>query len=71
MEKVRAGKTYTFDPCLFDVFMPQHYDAVPGQRVRVVNLPGCPKANTMGQCHIEDPYDGQFLGMCSIHSLVK
>ena len=70
-QKVRAGSVYLFNPNLFDTLMPEHYTAVPGQSVRVVNLPGAPKCNTMGQCHIEDADTGDFLGMCAVNSLEK
>ena len=67
--KVRAGSCYVFLPCLMDLAMPQHYDAVKGQVVRVVNLPMAPKCNTMGQCNIEDAQTKEFLGMVSTNSL--
>ncbi len=69
--RVRANSIYTFVPVLGDIAMPQHYTAVKGQRVRVVNLPGAPKANTMGQCNIADPDTGDLLGMVYCNSLVK
>lgn len=67
--KVRAGSTYVFDPVFLDLLHPCS-KATRGQPVRVVNLPGCPKANTMGQCHVND-LDGAFLGMVSTSSLSK
>lgn len=52
MDKVRVNATYYFDPA----FMDRHSRAMGlfkrGDKVRVVNLYGCPKANTMGQCYI-------------------
>jgi hypothetical protein len=69
MRRVTVGKVYQFVPAGWDVMMPQHYSAHRGQMVRVVNLPGAPRANTMGQCHIADSSTGEFLGMVSIHSL--
>lgn len=68
---VRLGRVYVFSPCLLDVALSQHYRAVDGQRVRVVNLSGAPRANTMGQCHIEDATTREFLGMVSVHSLTE
>jgi len=41
-----------------------------GDVVKVINLPMAPKANTMGQCYIEDAA-GKFAGMVSVHSLDK
>ena len=35
----------------------------------MVNLHGCPKANTMGQCYVADPESGRFIGMVDCHSL--
>ncbi len=66
-KKVRAGKTYTFKPVGMDVYSPA-CEAEKGQRVTVVNLPHCPKANTMGNCHINDE-KGNLLGMCLTNSL--
>lgn len=71
MAKVRAGSIYTFHPVMMDVVWSQHHQASDGQLVRVINLPGAPKAKTMGQCHIEDASTRDFLGMVSIHSLRK
>ena len=39
-----------------------------GQMVRVVNLYGCPKANTMGHCHVQD-MNGRFAGLVHCNSL--
>jgi hypothetical protein len=52
MDRVRANATYFYDPCFLD----KHGDASSkfnrGDKVRVVNLYGCPPANTMGHCYI-------------------
>lgn len=64
--KVRAGKRYVFEPVPFDRCNPP-FDASPGDVVTVVNLPGCPRANTMGMCHIAK--GGQFAGMVCTNSL--
>jgi len=69
--KVRAGAVYTFTPRGYDVVMPEHYDALPGQIVRVVNLPSAPKCNTMGHAHIVDAQSGEFLGLVSTASLER
>lgn len=69
--RVFANSTYIFRPCMMDIIWEQHHSAIEGQRVRVINLPGAPKANTMGQCHIEDAINREFLGMVSIHSLTR
>jgi hypothetical protein len=69
--KVKAGSTYVFHPTGYDVFLTQHYDAVDGQLVKVVKLPGAPPPNTMGQAHVADAKTGEFLGMVSTASLSK
>jgi hypothetical protein len=69
--KVRANAVYTFHPLGIDVWHRRTYSATPGQHVRVINLPGAPKCNTMGQCHIEDANTGDFLGMVSTASLQR
>lgn len=64
--KVRAGITYIYYPNLMD-----RCDArtklIPGDMVKVVNLHGCPPANTMGQAYVN--LDGKFAGMVSTNSL--
>ena len=68
-KRVRAGAVYTFHAVLIDRMLSQHHSATDGQRVRVVNLPGAPRANTMNHCHIEDADTRAFLGMVHIGSL--
>lgn len=67
--KVHVGRIYRFQPNALDLTMPQHYDAVAGQVVRVIQLPMSPRPNVMGQCHIEDKDTHRFLGMVSTGSL--
>jgi len=70
--KVKAGRSYRFDPCLWDTMDPpvgvRQGNLRKGDIVTVVNLPGCPKANTMGHCHIKSQ-EGEFLGLVSTGSL--
>jgi hypothetical protein len=66
--KVRAGSLYTYRPVGMDAWSPCS-SATPGQLVRVKNLPGCPKANTMGHAHIVDAETGNFLGLVITNSL--
>lgn len=66
--RVRVNSTYTYRPVLFDVCNPP-FGVSPGDKVKVVNLHGCPRANTMGMCHVEK--DGTFAGMVMTNSLVK
>lgn len=73
--RVRAGAIYNYDPVLIDKIDPPYGVQVgileSGHSVRVVNLPGCPKANTMGHCHIETVATGDFLGLVCTNSLCK
>jgi hypothetical protein len=66
-KRVRVGKSYTFKPVLLDITN-KPFNVNPGDIVTVVNLPGCPKANTMGMCHVKK--DGEFAGMVCTNSLV-
>jgi hypothetical protein len=65
--KVRVGEIYTYQPALLDSIDPRT-SLRRGDRVRVVNLPGCPRANTMRHCHVET-LDGQFIGLVQTASL--
>lgn len=50
--KVRVNSQYRFNPCGWDVFRPCGTLLKPGDLVQVINLYGCPPANTMGQCYV-------------------
>ena len=54
--KVRVGQVFFYVPVLLDFGNPP-YNVREGYKVRVVNMPGCPKANTMantmGHCYVE------------------
>lgn len=53
MNRVTANAVYYFDPCMMDKIHGNSTELFKlGDKVRVINLPGCPKANTMGQCYI-------------------
>ncbi len=66
--KVKAGNVYIYHPNLLD-----RIDGRTGLRsgdaVRVVNLYGCPKANTMGHCHVEEVNNGELIGLVHCNSL--
>ncbi len=67
--KVQAGREYIFYPNLLDR-IDGRTKLVPGDIVTVVNLFGCPRANTMGHAHVE--HSGHFAGLVhtnSLHSL--
>ena len=65
--KVRANALYRYDPVLLDQ-IDGRTSLQPGDVVKVVNLPGCPKAGTMGHCHVATP-QGEFIGLVCCNSL--
>lgn len=65
--KVRVGKTYRYDPVFLDR-LDAKTDLQIGEHVRVIELPGAPKANTMQHCHVEH-LNGAFAGMVHTNSL--
>ena len=67
-ERVKAGCVYYFVPNLLDR-IDGRTDLNHGDKVRVVNLPGCPKANTMAHYHVADPETGRFIGLVHVNSL--
>ncbi len=68
--KVRVGSLYVYSANGFDRFHPTSNNSLEsGQVVRVINLPGAPKANTMGQCYVGERETGKFLCMVSTSSL--
>ncbi len=72
-KRVIAGHTYHYVPVMLDKLHPPlavglgHLQF--GDIVRVVNLPGCPRANTMGHAHF-DVNGGGFGGLCCTNSLL-
>lgn len=64
--KVRANHEYIYYPNLLDR-VDGRTDLVPGSIVRVVNLPGCPRANTMQHAHVY--FEGRFAGLVHCNSL--
>jgi hypothetical protein len=66
--KVQAGRKYIYYPNLLDR-IDGRTNLVPGSVVTVVNLPGCPRANTMQHAHVE--FDGTFVGLVHTNSLHK
>lgn len=75
-KRVRAGQHFYFVPVMLDTIHPPHNVQV-GDYVQVVNLPGCPKANTMGHCHVNITMQangvatpGRFGGLVCTNSLV-
>ena len=68
--KVRVNGIYVYDPVLLDRF-DSRTSLRKGDMVKVVNLPGCPSANTMGHCHVVNPETAKFIGLVCCNSLVK
>jgi hypothetical protein len=66
--RVRANCRYVYDPALLDRF-DARTTLKKGDVVPVVNLPGCPKANALGHCHVAD-LNGKFIGLVCCGSLV-
>jgi len=70
MNRVRVNSIYRYNPVFLDRF-DARTTLKTGELVRVVNLPGCPRANTMGHCHVVNPQTGQFIGLVCCNSLEK
>lgn len=66
MTKVRAGKFYRYEAVGLDIY-DSRTNLFNGDIVEVVNLPGCPRANVMGHCHVKK--DGKFAGLVLCNSL--
>ena len=67
--KVKVNSLYVYHPCMLDV-VDGRTGLESGAVVRVINLPGCPRANTMGHCYVGDPNNGdKFIGMVATSSL--
>jgi len=63
-----VGSRYVYNANGFDLFDPKT-NLANGTVVKVGNLHGAPKANTMGQCYVFHPDTGKFIGMVSTASL--
>lgn len=66
--RVTANREYIYYPNLLDR-IDGRTSLCPGSIVKVVNLPGCPRANTMNHCHVADPATGAFIGLVHCNSL--
>lgn len=67
--RVRVGSNYIFEPVMMDITNPAIPGALKkGDLVKVVNLPNCPPANTMGFCYVNK--NGKFAGMVCTNSLI-
>lgn len=75
MRKVRVGSMYVYKPVMLDL-IDSHTGLVEGDIVKVINVHGCPPANTMGHCYVEAVrarriQAGQFAGMVCCNSLMN
>jgi hypothetical protein len=72
-KRVRVNSIYHYVPVMIDELHPPIAVGLgklkSGDIVRVVNLPGCPKANTMGHAHFQCN-GGEFGGLCCTNSLL-
>jgi hypothetical protein len=70
--RVRTGGIYKYEPVPMDRLMPAGSDSLQeGDVVRVIQLPGAPKPNTMNHAHVERVSDGRFGGLVHTNSLVR
>lgn len=70
MKRVRVNSVYIYEPVMLDR-TDARTNLKAGDKVRVINLPGCPRAGTMGHCHVAHPETGQFIGLVCVNSLQK
>jgi hypothetical protein len=71
--KVKVNSVYFYVPVLLDQMYAGTRLGVRielGRDVRVVNMHGCPPANTMGHCYVQDAGTGKFLGLVCCNSLL-
>lgn len=68
MKRVRVNSEYIYHACGLDRF-DGRTGLEDGTLVKVINMPGCPKANTMGHCYVADPKTGKFIGLVCTGSL--
>jgi len=66
--KVRVGQVLYYVANLLDRCDGQT-GLAEGTQVKVINLHGCPPANTMGHCYVGDTITGKFIGMVCTNSL--
>lgn len=67
--RVKANAHYIYHANLLDV-CDGRTNLKNGEEVKVINMHGCPKANTMGQCYVVRANDvDTFVGMVSTNSL--
>jgi hypothetical protein len=67
--RVTAGRHYVFIRNGYDRFDAHNAHVQNGTELVVTNLPGAPRANTMGHCHANYAEGGAFAGMFDTASL--
>jgi hypothetical protein len=71
--KLRAGTVRVFNPVGWDLLDPPYGVAAgllkPGDKVKVIKLPGAPPPGTMGHYHVARVSDGEFVGLVTGASL--
>jgi len=69
--KVRLGQKYKYFPVPLDILSPTAPGVLKsGDVVKVIQLPGAPRPNTMNHAHVEKE-DGTFAGLVHTNSLQK
>jgi hypothetical protein len=68
MAKVRVNSEYYYNPVGMDKW-DSRTTLKKGDKVKVVNLRGCPPANTMGHCYVN--HNGKLAGLVLCNSLTK
>ena len=66
--KVRVNQVLVYHPTAMDR-IDGKTGLNSGDVVKVINVRGCPPANTMGHCYVGDRTTGKFIGMVSTNSL--
>ena len=67
-KRVRVNSLYIYHACGLDRF-DGRTGLEDGTLVRVINVHGCPPANTMGHCYVGDPDTSKFIGLVCTGSL--
>ena len=66
--RVRVGQVLIYHPNLLDS-VDGRTSLKSGDTVKVINVHGCPKANTMHHCYVGTVEGGNFIGLVHTNSL--
>ena len=69
IRRVRVGGVYVYRPVMLDLY-DGRTSLKAGDVVKVIDVYGAPKANTMGHCYVGNRDTGEFIGMVCCNSLV-